>query len=384
MRPAPRPALRQATVVLLVAAFVAGGLPVAAQAPAPALPGAPLDLAAKRGPGEGVVTLGWSAPADGGDSVTHYRIYRLAGDASATLVGTSATPTFAHAGLSPGSSHTYRVSAVNASGEGPMSDPVTGHTWPALSDALVRPGVQIWTEGKGWCTTNFVFHSPVTRKLYIGTAGHCVDHAIGANVHLPSALMYHTSRVDGNRGPVFGKVAYSSFLHENVSTAPCFSVLGTPVPGLSCAVGNGNRANDFALVEILPAWEGLVHPAVLHFGGPTAVVHPLDVPVLTEVVSYGNSPLRAGLEPTSPKRGFVTGRTADSWTVQIYTVSPGVPGDSGSNLLLADGRALGIVVTLAFAPLAGSNGVTSLARALEYAEGRTGWQIELQTWDRLV
>ena len=48
-----------------------------------------------------------------------------------------------------------------------------------------------------------------------------------------------------------------------------------------------------------------------------------------------------------------------------------MPGDSGSGVLSQDGEALGILVTVALAPLAGSNGVTSLDLALAYANGHS-------------
>jgi hypothetical protein len=53
-------------------------------------------------------------------------------------------------------------------------------------------------------------------------------------------------------------------------------------------------------------------------------------------------------------------------------VTPGLPGDSGSAVLGSDGQALGVLVTLALAPFAGSNGVTSINRALDYANQHGG------------
>jgi hypothetical protein len=53
-------------------------------------------------------------------------------------------------------------------------------------------------------------------------------------------------------------------------------------------------------------------------------------------------------------------------------VSPGVPGDSGSAFLDAEGNALGVLSTLALAPLAGSNGVGDLNHELTYAQQNGG------------
>ena len=57
----------------------------------------------------------------------------------------------------------------------------------------------------------------------------------------------------------------------------------------------------------------------------------------------------------------------------MYTVTPGVPGDSGSAFLDAEGNALGTLSTVQLAPLAGSNGVGDLAHELAYAQQYGGF-----------
>ncbi|MGI8900455.1 MAG: hypothetical protein ACR2HA_05935 [Nocardioides sp.] len=66
------------------------------------------------------------------------------------------------------------------------------------------------------------------------------------------------------------------------------------------------------------------------------------------------------------------GTGGGGWTHPVYTVTPGVPGDSGSAFLDAQGNALGTLSTLALAPLAGSNGVGDLGRELSYAQRTSG------------
>jgi hypothetical protein len=56
----------------------------------------------------------------------------------------------------------------------------------------------------------------------------------------------------------------------------------------------------------------------------------------------------------------------------VYTLTPGVPGDSGSAFLDAQGRAIGVLSTLALTPLPGSNGVGDLPRELAYAQRTSG------------
>ncbi len=69
-----------------------------------------------------------------------------------------------------------------------------------------------------------------------------------------------------------------------------------------------------------------------------------------------------------PRPGTSVGTNGAGWNHPVYTLSPGVPGDSGSAFLDASGRALGTLSTLAIAPLAGSNGVGDLSRELAYAQ----------------
>ena len=63
----------------------------------------------------------------------------------------------------------------------------------------------------------------------------------------------------------------------------------------------------------------------------------------------------------SPKTGASLGRTDGGWGYDVYTVTPGIPGDSGSGFLDAQGRALGTLSTVAIAPLPASNGLGDLA-----------------------
>ena len=79
--------------------------------------------------------------------------------------------------------------------------------------------------------------------------------------------------------------------------------------------------------------------------------------------------------------GLSLGTTGGGWSHPAYTVSPGIPGDSGSALLDAQGRALGTLSTVQLGPLAGSNGVGDLAKELAYAQanGQSGLTLALGT-----
>ena len=112
--------------------------------------------------------------------------------------------------------------------------------------------------------------------------------------------------------------------------------------------------NDLALVKVDAADAGKVNPSVPFWGGPTGIDTD-GTAAGDRVYTYGNSSLRAGVEPLKPHTGVSLGDDAadGGWSHPLYTVTPGIPGDSGSGFLSADGKALGVLSTLGLAPLAG-------------------------------
>jgi hypothetical protein len=230
--------------------------------------------------------------------------------------------------------------------------------WAPADSAPIRPGVVTETAGGGACTSNFVFTSG--DRTFIGQAAHCAG----------TGEATETNGCDSGTGPVgtpvtikaadgtdrAGTLAYSSWvtMQENREADPDI-----------CAY------NDFALVEIDPADVGDVNPSLPFFGGPTG----LDTDGLVpgeQVFSYGNSPLRLGVSELSPKAGVAASEVGGGRSHEVYTVSPGVPGDSGSAFLDGDGDAVGILSTLNLAPLPVSNGVSDIAKALDYANANGG------------
>jgi hypothetical protein len=128
--------------------------------------------------------------------------------------------------------------------------------------------------------------------------------------------------------------------------------------------------NDLALVRLDPADVAKVNPSVPRFGGPVGIGAPSALG--DNVYSYGNSSLRFGITQLSPKQGIVVETTGNGWSRTVYTLTPGVPGDSGSGFLDADGAAIGTLSTLAIAPTPLSNGVADLERELAYARAQGG------------
>ena len=66
------------------------------------------------------------------------------------------------------------------------------------------------------------------------------------------------------------------------------------------------------------------------------------------------TPSCAAASPSSARsRATASATTRGGWTHTVYTVTPGIPGDSGSAFLDSTGAALGVLSTVAIAPVAG-------------------------------
>jgi hypothetical protein len=249
-----------------------------------------------------------------------------------------------------------------------LATPATGAaaapTWAPAASASIHPGVQMYTEG-AQCTANFVF-TDGAGTTYVGYAAHCAGTGEATD----------TNGCDAGSLPLGTRVQF---------------VEGGSLVGAGTTVGEGTLAysswltmqqggesdpntcdyNDLALVQVDADDVAKVNPSVPSWGGPVGI-NTEGTAAGDRVYSYGNSSLRAGVTQLSPKQGASLGTSAEGWTHPVYTVSPGVPGDSGSAFLDAEGNALGTLSTLAIAPLAGSNGVGDLDHELAYAQQHGG------------
>ncbi len=227
-------------------------------------------------------------------------------------------------------------------------------TFAEASSASIRPGAMTFTDG-AQCTSNFVFYDAST--VYLGQAAHCsgTGGADETNGCLAKSLAVGTPvDVAGASRP--GRLAYNSWV--------TMQAIGEKDPD-AC------QYNDFALVALDPADAGKVSPSVPTFGVPTGL-NTTGTAAGDAVRSYGNSQLRGGIAPLSPKFGFALGQDSGGWNHPVLTVTPGVPGDSGSGFLDARGRAFGVLSTLSVLPLPGTNGVSDLSRALNYMRAHGG------------
>lgn len=219
----------------------------------------------------------------------------------------------------------------------------------AAPSAPIHPGIQLLTAGAE-CTANFIFTNPDTHHMYIGQAAHCsgTGSATSTNGCTSASLPIGTPvQITGATKP--GTLVYNSWL---------------TMQALHEADANTCAYNDLALVRVDSADAANIDPTVPGWGGPNGVGTTSGT--LASVFSYGNSELREGITQLSPKQGVVLQTTGGGWSRTVLTVTPGIPGDSGSGFMNASGQAIGILSTLAILPVPGSNGVGDLSRELDY------------------
>ncbi len=244
--------------------------------------------------------------------------------------------------------------------------------WAPAESATIHPGVMTFTggpsflEGAGQCTANFVY-TDAAGNVYLGQAAHCSS--TGSNTEtngcstksLPlGSPIYAGDLVNGGvqKGTLIGTLAYNSWIAMQSKGEKDAD---------TCAY------NDLALIKIASSQVGNVNPTVPFWGGPDGLAPSVSA-TGERVYSYGNSILRLGVSALSPKTGVSLGEAEGSggWSQGLYTVTPGIPGDSGSAFMNASGGALGVLSTVELAPIPASNGVGTLAKELAYANSATG------------
>jgi hypothetical protein len=249
--------------------------------------------------------------------------------------------------------------AILALAAAPSAEAVTTTPqWAPAATATIHPGTQMFTAG-AQCTANFVYSDGVS--TYVGYAAHCAGTGAATDTNgcstqslplgTPVTFNKGANLVSEGTQVGTGTLAYSSWLAMQQAGE---------TDADTC------QYNDLALVKVDPAYVGNVNPSMPFWGGPVALAN-TGTTIGESIYSYGNSLLRGGIELLSPKRGASLGDDAGGWTHTVYTVTPGIPGDSGSGFLDSEGKALGVLSTVAIAPLAGSNGVGDLPKELAYA-----------------
>ncbi len=253
----------------------------------------------------------------------------------------------------------------------------TAAAWAPESSATIHPGVMTFTGassflgGAGQCTSNFVY-TDSSGNVYLGQAAHCSSTGEDTETNgctaksLPIGTpIYSGDIVNGGiqTGTKIGTLAYNSWITMKETGEKDAD---------TCAY------NDLALIKIDAGQVGKVNPTVPFWGGPNALAAGVSRQG-EQIYTYGNSILRLGISALSPKTGLSLGDQEETggWSQSVYTVSPGIPGDSGSAYINASGDALGVLSTVEFAPLPASNGVGTLAKEIAYANSATGLGIEV-------
>jgi hypothetical protein len=222
--------------------------------------------------------------------------------------------------------------------------------------AAIGPGALVG----GICTSNFVFRDAT--DLYLGTAAHCVEDLDGiandpSEAERPNGCETLTLplgtpiAIEGASAP--GRLAYSSYLAMQQAKE---------TDGGACTT------NDFAIIRIDPRDHGAVDPTMPAWGGPTGLRRGAVANQET-FLSFGRSDLRADVEQLKPREGYVYGTYPHGRRHNAWFMSPGLSGDSGSAVLDGAGGAVGVLVTQEYD---GGNGVTNLAKALDYMRSHGG------------
>jgi hypothetical protein len=249
--------------------------------------------------------------------------------------------------------------------------------WAPAGSASIHPGVMTFTggssflNGAGQCTANFVY-TDSSGNVYLGQAAHCSS--TGSNTEtngcstksLPLGTpIYAGELLNGGiqPGTLVGTLAYNSWIAMQKAGEK---------DAATCAY------NDLALIKIEPGQVANVNPTAPFWGGPNGLAAGA-APLGERVFTYGNSILRGGISVLSPKTGLSLGEAEGSagWSTQVYTVTPGIPGDSGSAYMDGSGNALGVLSTVELAPVPASNGVGTLAKEIAYANTATGLGIKV-------
>lgn len=236
--------------------------------------------------------------------------------------------------------------------------------WAPARKAVLTPGIQTLTEGAGQCTTNFVF-TDAKRRVYLGQAAHCAGATKGLNGCKARSLPLGTrvvfargaSPYDAGKTLATGTLAYSSWI--------AMKRRGETDPE-TCAF------NDFALIRIDPRDRRRVNPTMPHWGGPTGLA---GAPLLMQqkVFGIGQSGLRSAGSTNSRQSGTALADFDgnDGWSHTFMARSPGIPGDSGSGYVDAEGKAVGTLSTMAVR-LGIWNNLGDLRRELQYARQHSG------------
>ncbi|MGH8904746.1 MAG: hypothetical protein ACRDYA_24460 [Egibacteraceae bacterium] len=246
-----------------------------------------------------------------------------------------------------------------ASPAGPL--PIAGQVGGGGCEG-VRPGAVVKTDN-GQCSFNamFIGTDKKTRKKtrYMGTAGHCV--LLQGDARETVVTPPPVERIWAGMGPV------AKDINGKRVGEFAYAVLADP--------------KDFALIRLD---DGVAaNPQMCHWGGPTDINSDITGDLVT-LREYGQG---VGISLVAPARTlYATGMPNPD---HVFADGVVLPGDSGSLVTSADGRAVGVTVTVGAntGPLGsldnGTVGITRFQPQIDRAEQALDQDLELVTAPRL-
>ena len=177
--------------------------------------------------------LTWEAPADNGSAITGYKVYRRTAGTSSTLLATvnGSSLSYSDSQITAGTTYYYKVTAVNANGEGPASNEVSPAPPPPPQDPCQLPGQRILTDATGdslsgtagtdlsalWLSQSIAPSGAVKLRFQLNTDA-------GANPQPPGSYWYVSFRSPD--GKVHGvRMSYST---SNPTTPTFQSYIASP------------------------------------------------------------------------------------------------------------------------------------------------------------
>lgn len=304
-------------------------------------------------------------------SATEGTIRNPASTTSSTL---STTPAPRPAGANQTATNQTATNQTAAAPARPWS--LADEGWATLEAAKLRPGSALGLSAS--CSANFLFTNPNGTKAYIGVASHCHEsiesdgacsttYSTIAN-QTARALLYDPTELPGLPPPAteVGRLVYASF--------PAMDAAGES-DELPC------EYNDFALVELYDEYARQANPALWHWGGPTGLATGVAGDG-DQLYTFSDGSQRL-LSPLRARQGLAyhaLGDPATIWRTEASFTTGCLPGDSGSAVLDAEGRALGVLNRGA----GDYCEVSYLAPMLEYMMAHGGPRVVLATAEILT
>lgn len=233
--------------------------------------------------------------------------------------------------------------------------------WAPVSEATIKPGQATLTGGNE-CTSNFVFYDQQD-NVYLGQAAHCSS----------TADPTQTNGCIAGSMPVGTKVLIQGASKPGVLFYNSWNAMQTRKE----RDVNACQYNDFALIKIAKEDRDKVNPSIPVWGGPTGIAPSTNKG--DKILTYTNSSLRGSIAELKPQVGISRGQSAGGWLHTVFSLLPGLPGDSGAAFIDSQGRAFGVLSTLNILPQPLTNGVGDLSRELAYANSSLFSEIQLAT-----